>query len=318
VIADTYLRGIRDFDVQAAYQAMKKSALTETHNPLRPENSDYLKLGYVPVDDEGPFDGSVSTSLEYYLADAAIGRLAAALNQPEDAAFFEQKSLNYQKLFDVKTGMLRPKKRSSDWHSPFNPDGGRNFEPTAGYIEGTAWNYRFYVPHDTAGLIKLLGEDEFIRQLDLTFDSGKFDMANEPDITYPFLYNYLPNNPEQTQKTSARVKQLIAKHYHNTPAGLPGNDDTGTLSSWLVFSMLGLYPTDPGNPQYTVFSPTVKRARIRLHPAYYPGKMLEIQQNTNSTGPVNQGPFNSWQNQPLTTPFISHEQLVQGGTLRLQ
>ncbi|RVU40221.1 glycoside hydrolase family 92 protein [Rheinheimera riviphila] len=307
VIADTYLRGIRDFDVQTAYQAMKKAALTATNNPLRPENADYLQLGYVPVDDEGPYDGSVSTSLEYYLADAAIGRLAAALGHAEDAKLFQQKSLNYQKLFDTSTGMLRPKKRNGDWHSPFNPDGGRNFEPTAGYIEGTAWNYRFYVPHDVPGLIKLLGEDEFVRQLDLTFDSGKFDMANEPDITYPFLYNYLG----QTNQSSARVQQLIKQHYHNTPAGLPGNDDTGTLSSWLVFSMLGLYPTDPGNPTYTLFEPAVKSARISLNPAYYPGKTLEIQQNAASNSSY------SWQEKALKTPFISHQQLVQGGVLRL-
>ena len=316
VIADTYLRGIRDFDVQSAYQAMKKAALTATNNPLRPENADYLQLGYVPVDDEGPFDGSVSTSLEYYLADAAIGRLADALGYTEDAALFQKKSLNYQKLFDASTGMLRPKKRNGAWHSPFNPDGGRNFEPTAGYIEGTAWNYRFYAPHDVPGLIKLLGEDEFVRQLDLTFDSGKFDMANEPDITYPFLYNYLALNDQASahqayQQSSVRVKQLIKQHYHNTPAGLPGNDDTGTLSSWLVFSMLGLYPTDPGNPNYTLFSPTVKSARIRLNPAYYPGKILEIQQNA-----IGNSSF-SWQGKALKTPFISHQQLVQGGVLSL-
>lgn len=316
VIADTYLRGIRDFDVKTAYQAMKKAALTATNNPLRPENVDYLQLGYVPVDDEGPFDGSVSTSLEYYLADAAISRLAAALGHTEDAALFKQKSLNYQKLFDASTGMLRPKKRNGDWHIPFNPDSGRNFEPTAGYIEGTAWNYRFYVPHDVPGLIKLLGENEFVRQLDLTFDSGKFDMANEPDITYPFLYNYLSLNntlsaQQAYQQSSARVKQLIQQHYHNTPAGLPGNDDTGTLSSWLVFSMLGLYPTDPGNPEYTLLSPTVKSARISLNPAYYPGKILEIQQNA-------AGNFSySWQGTLLKTPFISHQQLVQGGVLSL-
>jgi predicted alpha-1,2-mannosidase len=316
VIADTYLRGIRDFDVQTGYQAMKKAALTASNNPLRPENADYLQLGYVPVDDEGPFDGSVSTSLEYYLADAAIGRLAAALGQAEDAEFFTKKSLNYKKLFDASTGMLRPKKRNGDWHQPFTPDGGRNFEPTAGYIEGTAWNYRFYVPHQVPGLIQLLGADEFIRQLDLTFDSGKFDMANEPDITYPFLYNYLALQDQALasqayQRSSARVKQLLKQHYHNTPAGLPGNDDTGTLSSWLVFSMLGLYPTDPGNPQYTVFSPRVKSARIQLQPAYYPGKVLEIQQNRAADASY------SWQGQALTTPFISHQQLVQGGVLRL-
>ncbi len=324
MIADTYARGIRDFDLQTAYQMMKKAALTTTDNPLRPENADYLKLGYVPVDDEGPFDGSVSTSLEYYLADAAIGRLAAALNLVEDAAFFKQKSLNYKKLFDPTTGMLRPKKRNGDWHSPFNPDAGRNFEPTAGYIEGTAWNYRFYVPHDTPGLIKLLGKDEFIRQLDLTFDSGKFDMVNEPDITYPFLYNYLPQVPGQPQKTAARVKALIAKHYHNTPAGLPGNDDTGTLSSWLVFSMLGLYPVDPGNPHYTVFSPTVAGARIQLNSAYYPGKVLEIESlthkqinNKTSTESSQKTSHGNWQGAPLATPFISHQQLVQGGVLQL-
>lgn len=313
MLTDTYRRGLTDFDVQSAYALMKKAALTASNNPLRPENADYLKLGYVPLDDEGPYDGSVSTSLEYYLADYNLSLLAAELGQHDDARRFRQQADGYRKLLDLDSGMFRPKWRNGQFLTPFNPDAGQNFEPNQGYIEGTAWNYRFYLPQAIPDLIKTLGAVRFERELDTTFSAGKFDMANEPDISYPFLYNYLDAvKPGSRHKTSARVQQLLQQHFTLGPAGLPGNDDAGTMSAWLVFSMLGLYPTEPGVPNYTLFSPSVKAARIWLDPAFYPGKLLEIKA-TDSTPATRQPAFNQ---QPLPAPFISHQQLVQGGLLQ--
>lgn len=332
MVNDSYQRGLTDFDTAAAYQAMRRAALTpssvskpdfsakpgqqqaarmQAKNPIRPENSDYLQLGYVPVDDEGPFDGSVSTSLEYYLADFNLASFAKALGQDADAARFAAQAQLFTRLFDKDSGMFRPKQKNGQWQSGFNPDGGRNFAPTPGYIEGTAWNYRFYLPHAIPQLITLTGgPDAFRVALDQTFTQKKFDMANEPDISYPFLYNYLEaEHPGSRAATSQRVQELIQQHYGLSAAGLPGNDDAGTLSAWLVFSMLGLYPTEPGTPNYTLFQPRVKAARIVLDPQFYPGKVIEIKQK-------NSGKL-LWNQQALPTPFVSHQALVQGGVLEL-
>ncbi len=315
MIADSYLRGIRNFDIETAYQAMVRAADQTENNPLRPENKDYLKLGYVPVDDEGPYDGSVSTSLEYYLADFNLAQLAGALGKTADQQKYLARSGNYRTLFDASTGMLRPKQRNGQWLTPYNPELGRNFEPAPGYIEGNAWNYRFYVPHDTPGLIQQLGgQDTFLQQLELTFSSGNFDMANEPDITYPFLYHFVEG---QSWRSSQRVQQLIKQHYHNSPGGIPGNDDTGTLSAWLAFSMLGIYPLSPGIMDYAVFEPSFDKITIQLDPAYYPGKTLIIHKQ-HSRAAAGQNPVLHFNGKALTRPFVSHQQLVQGGTLVLQ
>ncbi|QYK07050.1 GH92 family glycosyl hydrolase [Shewanella zhangzhouensis] len=315
MIADSYLRGIREFDVEAAYGAMVRAAEQREHNLLRPENPDYLALGYVPVDDEGPYDGSVATSLEYYLADFNLAQLALALGKQADHDKYLARALNYRKLFDADTGMLRPKNRKGEWLTPFDPELGRNFEPAPGYIEGNAWNYRFYVPHDTPGLIELLGgPDAFLRQLDATFDTGNFDMANEPDITYPFLYNYVEG---QSWRTSQRVRELIAAHFGTHPGGLPGNDDTGTMSTWLAFSMLGIYPVSPGIMDYALFRPSFSKVRIKLDPDYYPGKEFVIEHRASESRSDKAEAF-LLNGRSLNRPFLNHQDIVKGGVLRVE
>jgi len=307
VLADTYLRGIQDFDINTAYAAMQKAADTAMNNPLRPQNEDYLHLGYVPVDDEGPYDGSVSTSLEYYLADFNLGVLAQSLGKAKDAKTYLARGQGYRNLFDAQTGMLRPKKRDGSWLTPYDPQLGRNFEPAPGYIEGNAWNYRFYVPHDIPGLIALLGgEDNFIAQLEATFATNNYDMANEPDIAYPYLFNYVP---EQAAKSTEKVSALIKQHYHNTAAGIPGNDDAGTLSSWLIFSMMGIYPTAPGIMEYAIVAPAFEEIKIHLSDKYYAEKPLIIRSI--------EGEQSNFNGNKLDKAFISHKLLTQGGELSL-
>ncbi|MDF2178614.1 GH92 family glycosyl hydrolase [Aliiglaciecola sp. CAU 1673] len=312
LIADTYLRAIQDFDVEAAYQAMKKAATQIEENPLRPELADYLKLGYVPVDDEGPYDGSVATSLEYYLADYNLAQLAKALGKHEDFLLFSTRANNYQKLFDSQTGMLRPKGRDGKWLDPFDPMLGRNFEPAPGYIEGNAWNYRFYVPHAMPGLIQLLGgEQPFLAALDATFDSGNFDMTNEPDITYPFLYHFVEG---QQWRSAKRVSEQIDQHFGTGPGGLPGNDDAGTMSAWLAFAMMGLYPLTPGDPSYALLPPRFDKVTIQLDSHYYSGKPLVIE-NRIKDKDARRNAIIRFNGKLLARPFISHQELVQGGRL---
>lgn len=271
VIADTYLRGLTDFDVGKAYEAMKKSATHTENNPVRPGLKEYLQNGYLSVD--GGIAGPVSTTLEYNLADFAIAQLAQNLGKREDYRTFSERAKSYRTLYNPKTGFLQPKYKNDAWYSPFDPLAGANFENNVGYIEGNAWQYLFMAPHDIEGLIKLMGGKEaFEKKLDDVFEEGHYDMANEPDIAYPFLYNFI-GKPE---KSVARVSDLIAEHYSSTPSGLPGNDDTGTMSAWLVFSMMGLYPISPAVPVYALTSPAFEKLVIHLNADFYTNNTIEI------------------------------------------
>ena len=276
VIADTYLRGLRDFDTELAYEAMKKSATQLENNKLRPGIQFYDKMGYIPESTgDDIWGGTVSTTLEYNISDWNLGQFAKALGKKEDAAFFIERSKSYRKYFDKSTGMLRPIMDDGKWLEPFNPEAGKNFEPVIGFVEGNAWQYRFYVPHDIKGLISLLGGEKiFIEELQRCFDTDNYDMANEPDITYPYLFNYVKGEEWRTQK---KVRELIRKHYFQASDGIPGNDDTGTLSTWLLFSMMGFYPDCPGKMDYTLTSPIFDKITIELHPDYYPGKNIIIE-----------------------------------------
>ena len=313
VITDTYLRGIRDFDVNTAYEAMKKASDTMgEENLLRPGIDTYNTLGYVTEDTLDIWGGSVSSSLEYYIADWNLAQLAKELGYPTDHKKYLRKSMGYRHLFDKSTGMLRPRFQDGSWLTPFNPEAGKNFEAVIGYVEGNAWQYRFYVPHDINGLIKLLGgRKKFGSELQLLFDSDNYDMANEPDITYPYLFNYIPG---QEHKSQQKVRELINQYYTNTPGGIPGNDDVGTLSTWLIFSMLGIYPTCPGDMNYTLVSPYFDQVVITLDERYYPGKSLIIKTNK-STRDANYIHSIRKDGKKLNSFFIHHKDLVSGGAL---
>ena len=126
--------------------------------------------------------------------------------------------------------------------------------------EGNSWNYTFYVPHDVKGLARLMGgQKKFIDKLQMVFDKGYYDPANEPDIAYPYLFSYFKGEEWRTQKT---VRELLAKYFTPKPDGIPGNDDAGTMSAWAVFSMMGFYPDCPGVPEYTLTDPTFDRITI--------------------------------------------------------
>lgn len=273
VIVDTWMKGLRDFDLETAYEAMRKSATAPgAENLMRPDADDYFNLGYVPLREQ--YDNSVSHALEYYIADFSLSRLAAALGKKEDAKLFYERSLGYRHYFCPEYGTLRPKLPDGTFYAPFNPEQGANFEPCPGFHEGSAWNYTFYVPHDIPGLTRLMGgRKAFIDKLQHVFDAGLYDPANEPDIAYPYLFSYFKGEEWRTQKL---VKGLLAKYFKAAPDGIPGNDDTGTMSAWAIFSMLGFYPDCPGLPEYTLTAPTFDKVTIQLDSRYYPQKELVI------------------------------------------
>ena len=276
VIADSWLRGLRGFDIDLAYEAMRKSATTPgKDNPIRPDNDDYIGRGYIPLREQ--YDNSVSHALEYYIADWSLGQLAKALGKDDDYELFDARSMGYKHYYDKSTGAMRPITPDGKFLEPFNPKQGENFEPVPGFHEGSAWNYTFAVPHDPMGLAKLMGgKRNFVANLQTIFDDGHFDMANEPDIIYPYLFSHFRGEEWRTQRT---VHELLDKYFRNDPAGLPGNDDTGTMSTWAIFSMAGFYPDCPGDPTYTFTSPVFDRIEVSLDPAYWGNDkvILEVQ-----------------------------------------
>ena len=274
VITDTWLKGLRDFDIETAYEAFVKSATTPgAQNLMRPDIDPYLAEGYVPLglySADASGDNSVSHALEYYIADYALSLLAEDLGYADDAAKFRAQSLQYKHYYCPTFGTLRPLNADGSFLEPFNPRQGENFEPVPGFHEGSAWNYTFYVPHDVLGLAKLMGgRKAFVQKLQKVFDEGLYDPANEPDIAYPYLFSYFKG---EEWRTAQIVSQLLDKHYTTETAGLPGNDDTGTMSAWAVFSMMGFYPDCPGDPSYTLTTPRFDRIEITLDPKYCDGR----------------------------------------------
>ncbi|MFR3055901.1 GH92 family glycosyl hydrolase [Phocaeicola coprophilus] len=273
VIVDTWMKGLRDFDINLAYEGMYKSATTPgKDNLMRPDIDDYIAKGYCPLMEQ--YDNSVSHALEYYIADYSLYTLAKALGKTEDAKLFYDRSMGYKHYYCKEFGTLRPILPDGTFYGPFDPLQGANFEPSPGFHEGNSWNYTFYVPHDVKGLAKLIGgQKRFVNKLQMVFDKGYYDPANEPDIAYPYLFSYFKGEEWRTQKL---VKELLAKHYTTKPNGLPGNEDTGTMSSWAIFSMMGFYPDCPGVPEYTLTTPTFDKITIKLDPAYWGTDKLVI------------------------------------------
>ena len=274
VIVDTWRKGLRDFDIDLAYEAMKKSAtLPGKENRMRPDIDPYIQLGYIPL--EGKHDNSVSHALEYYVADNALVWLARDRGDRALADTLEARALGYRHYYSSESGTLRPINKDGNFLDPFNPRQGENFEPVPGFHEGSAWNYTFFVPHDVRGYIDLMGgEPEFVSKLQGVFDSGLYDPANEPDIAYPYLFTYIDGEEHRTDREVAR---LLDAHFTTEPDGIPGNDDAGTMSAWAVFSMMGLYPDCPGVPEYALTMPTFDKVTIHLNPGYYDTPTLTIE-----------------------------------------
>ena len=308
VIVDTWMKGLRDFDINLAYEGMYKSATTPgKDNLMRPDIDDYIAKGYCPLMEQ--YDNSVSHALEYYIADYSLYTLAKALGKTEDAKLFYDRSMGYKHYYCKEFGTLRPILPDGTFYGPFDPLQGANFEPSPGFHEGNSWNYTFYVPHDVKGLAKLMGgQKRFVNKLQMVFDKGYYDPANEPDIAYPYLFSYFKGEEWRTQKL---VKELLAKHYTTKPNGLPGNEDTGTMSSWAIFSMMGFYPDCPGVPEYTLTTPTFDKITIKLDPAYWGTDKLVIRKE-GGDGYIDQIRLGG---KKYSKYRLTHEELIHAGEI---
>jgi predicted alpha-1,2-mannosidase len=334
VINDTYQRGIRDFDVQTAYKAMLHNSKVVYKIPHERDrtNVEYIRKavtpywennGYIPAEyrkNGGDVWGTVSTTLEYNLSDWNIAQLAKALNKKEDYTLYSKMSEGWQFLFDTKTGFIRQRNSNGTWVEPFNSkqqsgEMSWDYSGGPGYTEGNAYQYNFFVPHDIRKLIQLLGgEKPFANRLQNIFDLKQYEPTNEPDIAYPFLFNYAKGEEWRTQKI---VRGIIEKEYSTGMDGIPGNDDTGTMSAWLIFAMMGFYPDCPGNTDYQICSPIFDKITISLDNKYYLGKKFVIETKNNSKERLyiksmllNGINYAKYQ--------ISHQDIVKGGKLEIE
>lgn len=311
VIVDSYLKGLRDFDVYSAYEAMKRSATTPgEHNTMRPDIDPYIERGYIPVglfaqDMSG--DNSVSHALEYYVADNALAEFARAMGEEEFAKTMDSRAAGWKRYYSKEYGSLRPINEDGTFITPFDPEAGANFSNTIGFHEGSAWNYTFFVPHDIEGLKKIMGGDKiFTERLWSIFENGLYDPTNEPDIAYPYLFSRVKGEEWRTQKL---VKELLNQNYDTTPDGLPGNDDTGTMSAWAVFSMMGIYPDCPGEPYYIITTPRFESVEIDTSHGTI---VIECQGEGDYIESIKLG------NKSINRYRISHDELMKSKILKLK
>ena len=311
VVAESALKGLKGLDREAAWVAVRKGAM-ETPNPLRPGFDSLLKLGYIPEGGRDGVWGTVSTALEYAVADWHAGTLAKALDKTADADALLARSRNWRNLFDPATGFLRAKNNDGSWAGPFDPAANTDGSGGPGYVEGNAWQYAFFVQHNVPGLMALHGNsDIFTDKLQECFDTGNYIMWNEPDFAWPYLFDFADGEAWRTQRY---VHEALGQYVRAAPNGIPGNDDAGTTSGWIVWSMLGLYPVCPGANEYEIGTPAFEKVAIALDPAFWPGKTFTI-----TASPVSaanhfiQGA--TLNGRPHNTPHIRFEDVVKGAIL---
>ena len=328
VIADAYAKGFRGWNPNEALAAMVGAAERndEKHRAFIGFDA-YRHQGWIPTStsDTTPdrMRQSVSKVLEFGYEDACLARFARSLGREDVAKTYAERSTNWQNVFDVSVGFMRGRSTNGDWVTPFDPNR-INFHD---YTEANAWQYNFFVPHNVPGLIQAMGGDEkFVAKLDELFDTkaeipnpwadvtgliGMYAHGNEPCHHVAYLYNYAG----QPWKTQSRIRQ-VAKLYDNTPAGLCGNDDCGQMSAWYVFTAIEFYPVDPAIGVYVIGSPLVDKATIKLDSKYYKGGTFTVVAKNNSAwNPYIQSA--SLNGHPLTRSWITHEEIVAGGTLEL-
>lgn len=306
-----YFLGLtKDVATEELYQAMLKNALSES--PIRGNNEFYNTNYYVPL--RAQFDNSVSQAIEFYIADWSLAQMAKSLGHKEQYDLLMARAMGYKKYFDPQYALLRPVLPDGKFMPNFNPREGENFAPVNGFHEGTSWNYSFTIPYDIPGLVKLFGsEKRFVDSLQSCFVNGYFDMGNEPDMGYPYIFSYIKGKEYLTQYW---VNECLGKYFGNRPGGLPGNDDAGTMSAWQNLSMMGIYPHCPSKPEYIITTPTFDKVTIALDPNYYTQKELIIEAVNRTTENIYIERI-ELDGKPFKGYFIAHDKLMNAGRLTI-
>jgi predicted alpha-1,2-mannosidase len=323
VILDAYIKGIKDFDIEKAFEAVKKNAMETPPSEHRSRGRvglDYYKeYGYIPSD---KVKESVSRTLEYAYDDWCIAQLAKILGKMDDYEMFIKRASYYKNIIDTSTGFARPKNSTGSWIEPFDPTLTVPGREKGNYTEANAWQYTWFVPHDVHELVNLEGGREiFIKKLDTFFTTsseilgkavdvtgfiGQYEHGNEPSHHIIYLYDYA-GAPWKTQDL---VRKVIDNFYNASPAGLFGNDDMGQMSAWLVFSMMGYFPVCPGTPYYVIGSPMFDAVSIQLKK----NKEFTIKTINNSENNkyIQSAKLNG---KPFDRSYIWYNEIINGGEL---
>jgi putative alpha-1,2-mannosidase len=307
VVADAYIKGVTNFDVEKAKKAMLQNAYKKGNYITwgRLGILDYIKNGYVPID---LYPESVARTMEFAYDDYCIARFLDKKGDKNEAKELHRRSENFKNVFDPQTKLVRGRKQDGSWAHPedyaisiwsgYNPVGVRNYK----------MNYTLFAPQDVPAVMKFVGgADSLSNFLDKLFDESIYYVGDEFAMHAPYMYN-IARKPWLTQK---RVRDIVQKYYLPIPSGLPGNDDLGQLSSWYLFSAMGFYPMCPGSGEYQIGSPSMKEVVINLQngrkfiitTGNFSKKNVYIQSLT-----LNGKPYKS--------VFIKHSDIVKGGELK--
>lgn len=327
VVADAYIKGLRGYDIETLWQAVKHGAGNE--GPIsavgRKGVEYYNTLGYVPYDVK--INENAARTLEYAYDDFSIYQLGKALGKPEsEIEIYKKRAYNYKNLFDPETGLMRGKNKDGKFQSPFNP-----FKWGDAFTEGNSWHYTWSVFQDIDGLAKLMGgKKKFEAKLDEVFslppifddsyygsviheiremqimNMGQYAHGNQPIQHMIYLYNYAG----APYKTQYWARQVMDKLYFATPDGYCGDEDNGQTSAWYVFSALGFYPVTPATDQYVLGAPLFRQAKIHLEN----GKTIEINAPENSAKNLYVQSLNV-NLQPYSKNWLSHKELMNGAVL---
>jgi len=344
-IADAYAKGLRSFDLEKAYLASRNAIREKTLAPWSADSAGWLdsfykEQGYIPalhedeeetVPEVHDFEKRqpVAVTLGTAYDEWALSQIAGFLGKKEDQRLFEKNALNYRNLYNAKTGFFHPKDKEGNFIEPFDYRFSGGQGARAYYGENNAWVYRWDVPHNVADLISLMGgADQFNRNLDQTFreplgkskfdfysqlpdhtgNVGQFSMANEPSLHIPYLYTY-SGQPWMTQK---RIHTLLDQWFRNDLMGVPGDEDGGGMSAFVVFSMVGFYPVTPGLPVYTIGSPFFEKATLDL------GNNHHFTVTAQNYSPEHKYIQKAYLNgKEWNKAWFSHEDIQNGGTLEL-
>ena len=326
VVAEAYIKGMRGYDIETLYEALKHGANNEGPNATGRRGVEfYNTMGYVPYDVK--INENVARTLEYAYDDYAIYELGKALNRPAaEIEVYKKRSQNYHNVFDAETGLMRGKNKDGSFQSPFNP-----FKWGDAFTEGNSWHYTWGVFHDIQGLINLMGgKKQFVAKLDSVFtiapifdesyyggviheiremqiaNMGQYAHGNQPIQHMIYLYDYAG----QPWKTQYWARETMNRMYKATPDGYCGDEDNGQTSAWYVFSALGFYPVTPTSDQYALGAPLFKKITLNLEN----GKTLVINAPNNS--PDNKYVKSLNVNGTLYPKnWLSHKALLNGGTL---
>ncbi|HEX8609640.1 MAG TPA: GH92 family glycosyl hydrolase [Pedobacter sp.] len=326
VVSDAYIKGMRGYDINTLWSALKNGANNEgPEGTGRTGVKYYNQLGYVPYDVK--INENAARTLEYSYDDFAIYQLGRALGKPaSEIEIFKTRAMNYKKLFDPASGLMRGKNEDGKFQSPFNP-----FKWGDAFTEGNSWHYSWSVFQDIDGLSKLMGgKEKFVQKLDSVFslppifddsyyggviheiremqiaNMGQYAHGNQPIQHMIYLYNY----GGAPWKTQYWVRETMNRMYKATPDGYCGDEDNGQTSAWYVFSALGFYPVTPATDQYVLGAPLFKKVTINLEN----GKQVVINapKNSDNNRYVNSLKYNG---ATQSKNWLSHSNLLKGAVL---